>query len=133
MDNCKLNLFLQKITRYEIGLIKKIKWFLHPRQNEYKFKLHDIVKYIYYEMSFHNHLNCDYSNYMKNNVYCECYYNRKHRRLNELKKHKCVKLMKILALKYDENNYQKIYKCGYGFEFKIECDKTEDELIHISV
>ena len=130
MDNCKINLLLNKIAGYEIGLIPKIKCFLYPRKNEYKFHIEQIVKYIYYEMSYHDHID-DYHNYMKNNSYCECYYNRKHRKLNELKKHKCVKIMKIINHGYDENKFQRTYKCGFGYQFKLECHKTEEELTDI--
>ena len=133
MDNCKVNLFLNKIARYESGLIYKIQWFLYPKKEEYKFKLNEIVKYIYYEMSYHTHLEEDYHNYMNRNIYCECYYNRKHRKLSELKKHKCVKIMKIISLGYDENHFQKTYKCGFSYQFKLECIKTEDELTDICV
>ena len=70
---------------------------------------------------------------MNRNSYCECYYNRKHIKLNELKKHKCVKLMKIIDQGYDENNFQRTYKCGYGYQFKLECNKTENELTYICV
>ena len=127
MDNCKLNLFLNKIAGYESGLIPKIKWFLYPRKNEYKFHIEQIVKYIYYEMSYHDHID-DYHNYMKNNSYCECYYNRKHRKLNELKKHKCVKLLRIEKLDYDEDTFEKKYLCAYGFAFNYLTTLNENDI-----
>ena len=128
---CKLHLYIKKIVDYEQGLIPKIKYYLYPRPDEYKFSINDIVKNIFYEMSYHNH-NDEYSNYMNKNTYCECFFNRKHRKLNSLKRHKCVKIMKILDYIYDADTYEKKYKCGSGHGFKFICYKTDDELQEIS-
>ena len=78
---------------YEEGLIPKIKFFLHPRKEEYKFQIDEIIKHVYYELSYHNH-NDKEGKHINHNTYCECYFNRKHRNINELKRHKCIKLMK---------------------------------------
>lgn len=131
MELYKLHLFIKKIINYEEGLLPIIKRYLHPRPDEYKFIINDIVKYIFYEMSYHNH-DDEYSNYLNKNTYCECYFNRKHRTNNTLKRHKCVKIMKILNYHYDDNTYQKKYKCGSGHGFKFICYKNEEELQDIS-
>ena len=84
-NNSAIFVDARDVEDYEGGLIPKIKWFLHPRKSEYRFRINDIVKYIYFEMSFHQHIEEDYHNYMNQNTYCECYYNRKHRKINNLK------------------------------------------------
>ena len=131
IEVCKLHLFIKKIVDYEEGLLPIIKRHLHPRPDEYHFTVNDIVKHIFYEMSYHNH-DDEYFNYMNKNTYCECYFNRKHRRPNSLKKHKCVKIMKVLDYYYDADTYQKKYKCGSGHDFKFICYKNEEELQDIS-
>lgn len=131
IPNYLLFRFIGKIYNYENGLISKIKFFLHPRVDEYRFKVEEIIKYIYYEMSYHSHID-NYNKYMNHNTYCECYFNRKHRKLNDLKKHKCVKLMKILELDYDSDNFKKKYKCSYGYNYNYICYKYEDEICKLS-
>ena len=131
ISNYLLFKFIKKINNYEGGLIPKIKFFLHPREDEYKFKLDEIIKYVYYELSYHAHTE-DYHKYMNHNSYCECYFNRKHRRLNELKNHKCVKIMKILGLEYDPIKYEKKYKCAYGYDYNYICNKYEHEISKLS-
>ena len=131
ISNYQLFKFIQYIKHYEEGLIPKIKFFLHPREDEYKFQINEIIKHVYYELSYHNHHD-EEGKHINHNTYCECYFNRKHRRLNDLKKHKCVKLMKILELDYDSDNFKKKYKCSYGYNYNYICYKYEDEICKLS-
>jgi len=123
--------FIQYIKHYEEGLIPKIKFFLHPRKEEYKFQIDEIIKHVYYELSYHNH-NDKEGKHINHNTYCECYFNRKHRNINELKRHKCIKLMKITGLDYDSDTYQRKYICGYGFDYKYSCIKYENEITKLN-
>jgi len=123
--------FIQNVKHYEEGLIPKIKFFLHPRKKEYKFQIDEIIKHVYYELSYHNHHD-EEGKHINHNTYCECYFNRKHRRIDELKKHKCIKLMKIIGLDYDPDTYEKKYICGYGFDYKYSCNKYEHEISKLS-
>ena len=68
MDIYTLNRFVYNIWKYEPGIINIIKFFLHPRDDEYKFHIGEIAKQIYYEMSYHSHLTSDLLSGMNTNM-----------------------------------------------------------------
>ena len=127
-----LNRFVYNLWNYEPGIINIIKFFLHPRYNEYKFNVGEIAKQIYYEMSYHSHLTSELLSGIHSNMYCECYFNRKHQTPSKLKKHKCVKLLRIEQLDYNEDTFEKKYVCLYGFDFNYLTTVNENEIIKLN-
>jgi hypothetical protein len=127
-DIYALNRLVYKIESYEPGILNIIKFFLYPGENEYKFYVGEIVKQIYYEMSYHSHFRNDLNGDMNTNMYCECYFNRKHQNPSDLKKHKCVKLLRIEKLDYDEDTFEKQYLCAYGFAFNYLTTLNENDI-----
>ena len=127
-----LNRLINKIWKYEPGIINIIKFFLHPRDDEYKFQIGEIGKQIYYEMSYHSHFTTDLNCGMNINMYCECYFNRKHKNPSDLKKHKCIKLLRIEKLEYDDKTFKKKYICSYGYNFNYNAIYYEDEIMKLS-
>lgn len=128
VDTYALKLFVNKINSYEPGLVSIIKLFLHPYIHEYKFAIGDLAKYIYYEMSYHSHFsNKNSTDYMNSHEYCACYYNRKHNK-EPLKRHRVVKLIRILDFLYDTINYKKQYKCSHSDNFESITYLYEDDI-----
>lgn len=127
-----LNRFVYNIWKYEPCIINIIIFFLHPRDNEYKFNVGEIAKQIFYEMSYHSHFKNDLISSMNTNMYCECYFNRKHQNVGNLKKHKCVKLLRIEKLDYNEDTFEKIYICAYGFDFNYLTTVNENDIVKLN-
>jgi len=132
MDIYTLNRFVYEIWKYEPCIINIIKFFLHPRDDEYKFNVGEIAKQIYYEMSYHSHLTRDLLSGMNTNMYCECYFNRKHQNPSDLKKHKCIKLLRIEELKYDDDTFEKIYICAFGYDFNYLTTINETDIVKLN-
>ena len=103
MDTYTLFKFIQFIFNYEEGLIKKIKFFLIPDEKEYKFSINETVKKIMYAVSDHD--NCyQYDKFLTGKykqIYCPCYFNRKHKIFNNLKKRKLSSIVTVKSLEYN--------------------------------
>ena len=136
IDNYTLFKFIQLIYNYEEGLIEKIKYFLKPNNKQYIFSVDETVKKIMYTVSDHD--NCyQYDKFLTGkykHIYCPCYFNRKHKNINNLKKRKLSTIVTIKSLEYNIHTFEKEYKIGYYINktFYYEQNCKEDELEKIN-
>lgn len=102
--------FINYISNYEESLIPIIKLFLIPNHKDYLFNENEYVKKIMYEVSDHNHIgNDEFLKKKYKQVYCPCYFNRKHKIFNNLKKRKTNIIVQIKSLQYNLNTFEKEY------------------------
>ena len=123
--------FINYISKYEESLIPIIKTFMIPNKTDYLFKELEFAKKIMYEVSDHNHLGDD--DFLKKKykqVYCPCYFNRKHKIFNNMKKRKTSVTIKIKSLQYNKDTFEKEYTVIYFINpfFSNETTVKEDEL-----
>mgnify|MGYP001469633610 CR=1 FL=1 len=92
--------FIKYITEYEDNLIPIIKSFLIPCKNDYLFQECEFVKKIMYEVSDHEHHSDSFLNSKYKQIYCPCYFNRKHKIFSSLKRRKSSIVVQIKSLEY---------------------------------
>ena len=125
--------FINIIEEYEDNLILKIKLFLIPDIKTYLFRPEQYVKKVMYEMSDHEHNRDLFLEGKYNQIYCPCYFNKKHKNYNELKKRKFYTKVKINSLEYNKETFEKEYIVTYTidrvFSNEIHCKENELEII----
>ena len=125
--------FINIIEEYEDNLILKIKLFLIPDKKNYLFRKEQYVKKVMYELSDHEHNNDLFLEGKYNQIYCPCYFNKKHKNYNELKKRKFYTKVKINSLEYNKETFEKEYIVTYTidrvFSNEIQCKENELEII----
>tara|TARA_B100000767_G_scaffold273402_1_gene303393 strand:- start:592 stop:1002 length:411 start_codon:yes stop_codon:yes gene_type:complete len=125
--------FINIIEEYEDNLILKIKLFLIPDIKTYLFRPEQYVKKVMYEMSDHEHNRDLFLEGKYNQIYCPCYFNKKHKNYNELKKRKFYTKVKINSLEYNKETFEKEYIVTYTidrvFSNEIQCKENELEII----
>ena len=125
--------FIKQIDEYEENLILKIKFFLIPDIKTYLFRQEQYVKKIMYEMSDHDHNNDLFLEGKYNQIYCPCYFNKKHRNVSQFKKRKFYTKVKINSLEYNKETFEKEYLVTYTidrvFSNEIQCKENELEMI----
>ena len=128
--------FINYIGDYEENLIEIIKTFLQPDKKKYQFQINENVKKIMYEVSEHNH-NYEFDNFLKRKykqVYCPCYFNRKHKIFNNMKKRKLSTVVTIKTLEYNTKTFEKEYKIGFYinkvFYYEEQCKESDLEKIN---
>jgi hypothetical protein len=124
--------FINYIRNYEESLVDIIKLNLIPGDNDYNFKINENVKKITYEVSDHEH-NYEYDTFLKKKykqIYCPCYFNRKHKIFNNMKKRKLCTIVTIKTLEYNTETFEKEYTIGFYIDNVFYYEETckEDEL-----
>lgn len=125
--------FINSINDYETNLIPHIKSFLKPDKSSYLFQENEYAKKIIYEVSDHEHNYDSFLNKKYKQVYCPCYFNKKHKKFLNLKKQKSYITVKIKSLEYDFNTFEKEYIVIYQIHnvFYNELKVKENELVKI--
>ena len=122
--------FIKYISEYEDNLIPIIKSFLIPCKNDYLFQECEFVKKIMYEVSEHEHHNDSFLTGKYKQIYCPCYFNRKHKIFSSLKRRKSSIVVQIKSLEYNKDTYEKEYVIVYFINrvFSNETRVNENEL-----
>ena len=128
--------FINYISDYEESLVEIIKTFLQPDKTKYQFQINKKKKKIMYEVSDHEH-NYQFDDFLKTKykqVYCPCYFNRKHKTFNNMKKKKLSTVVTIKTLEYNTDTFEKEYKIGFYinkvFYYEEQCKESDIEQIN---